>query len=168
MNPLLATIADLLVACLLVATIVTSIRLSRRIAAMKADEATMRTTILELMQATERADAAIASLRQTVVETDRSLSDRLGAAARHTERLAEEVLAGEAVIERVSKIAAISRRLRHEEDAGEIAPPVPRSSLLKPLASEPAASAPSRDDGLREAIRLARDASSRLVGGQAA
>lgn len=164
MSPFLAVAADLLVACLLVATIATSIRLSRRITAMKADEATMRATILELVQATERADVAIASLRKTVVETDQSLSDRLGAAARHTERLAEEVMAGEAVIERVSKIAAISRRLRDEETAREAAPVMPI-----PLASNaPASGRDGRDDGLRAAIQLAREASARRLGGQAA
>lgn len=164
MSPLLAVAADLLVACLLVATIATSIRLSRRIAAMKADEATMRATIVELVQATERADAAIASLRRTVVETDQSLSDRLGAAARHTERLAEEVMAGEAVIERVSKIAAISRRLRDEETARETAPEMPKSAV----SHAPTAARDGRDDGLRAAIKLARDASLRRLGGQAA
>ena len=154
MSSFLSVAADLLVACLLVVTITTSLRLSRRIAAMKADEGAMRETIAELLAATEKADAAIATLKTTVVESERALSDRLGAAARHAERLSQEVTAGEAVIERVSRIAAISRRLR-EQDEGRPEPPR-------------AASAPAAEDGLRAAIRLARDAASRRVGGRAA
>lgn len=164
MSPFLSVTADLLVACLLVVTIVTSVRLSRRITAMKADEGAMRTTILELMAATERADGAIAALRATVVDSERTLADRLGAAARHTERLAQEVLAGEAVIERVSRIAAISRRLRVEE--GQSAAPEPFPEPVQ----EPARPElpPATDDNLRAAIRLAREVASRRIGGRAA
>ena len=156
MSPLLAVAADLLVACLLVVTIVTSVRLSRRIRAMKADEGAMRATITELMLATEKADAAIAGLRATVIESEQALADRLGAAARHTERLAHEVAAGEAIIERVSRIAAISRRLRSEdgEDAPARAEPAP---VPVPVA------APAENDGLRAAIRLARDVAERAA-----
>lgn len=154
MSPFLAIAADLLVACLLVVTIVTSMRLSRKIAAMKADEGAMRATITELMVAAEKADTAIAALRATVVESERTLSDRLGAAARHTERLAQEVSAGEAVIERVSRIAAISRRLRNEEGDETLAvPPV------RPLLPEPPPLATA--DSLRAAIKLARDVAER-------
>lgn len=164
MSPFLAIAADLLVACLLVVTIVTSIRLSRKIAVMKADEGAMRTTITELVLATERADAAIGALRATVLESERTLSDRLGAAARHTERLAQEVSAGEAVIERVSRIAAISRRLRSEDGEDVAAVPPVRAVLAEPAA-------PVAEDGLRAAIRLARDVaerSARRIGERAA
>jgi hypothetical protein len=148
MSPFLATVADLLVASLLLVTIVTSVRLSRRITAMKAGEEGMRRTIAELIAATQKADLAIGALKATVVDSERTLADRLGAAARHTERLAQEVQAGEAVIERVSKIADISRRLSSEEaDPGRAAP----SALPTP----------DRDAGLRAAIRLARDVAER-------
>ena len=171
MSPFLAVAADLLVACLLVVAIATSIRLSRRIAAMKADEAALRATVTELVLATEKADAAIGALRATVLESERTLSDRLGAAARHTERLAKEVMAGEAVIERVSKIADISRRLRGEEGAPGARAPVPVPASPEMPAFDPRAPLredDARDDGLRAAIRLARDAASRRVGGRAA
>lgn len=165
MSSFLAIAADLLVACLLVVTIVTSIRLSRKIAVMKADESAMRTTITELVVATEKADMAIGALRATVLESERTLSDRLGAAARHTERLAQEVSAGEAVIERVSRIAAISRRLRSEDgDEPPVAAPV-RALLVEPTP------APVPEDSLRAAIRLARDVaerSARRIGERAA
>jgi predicted component of type VI protein secretion system len=163
MSPLIAVAADLLVGCLLVATIATSVRLSRRLAAMKAGEDTMRATIAELVTATEKADAAIAGLRATVLDSERALADRLGAAARHTERLSKEVMAGEAVIERVSKIAAISRRLSSEEAARSA--PSAAGPLVEPVREPP----PSRaEDGLRAAIRLARDVAEGRIGGRAA
>ena len=55
--------ADALVAILLTATIVTSVRLSRRISGLKADEAAMRKTIGDLVAASAAAERAIAGLR---------------------------------------------------------------------------------------------------------
>ena len=55
MSTALVIVADVLVAILLVATIMSSVRLSRRIAGMKADEPAMRATIAELVAATENA-----------------------------------------------------------------------------------------------------------------
>jgi hypothetical protein len=162
MSPFVSILADLLVGCLLVACIVTSVRLSRRMAAMKADEGAMRQTVTELVLATQKADAAIAALRATVTESEQALADRLGAAARHTERLAQEVLAGEAVIERVSRIAAISRRLASEEAAAQmpepVAAPVPAPAAAPSVAPELKV---VPGDSLRAAIRLAREAASR-------
>ena len=51
--------ADILVAVLLAATIVTSLRLSRRIGQMKGDEAALRQTIGDLMVATGTAERAM-------------------------------------------------------------------------------------------------------------
>jgi len=164
MSTFLSVAADLLVACLLVACIVTSVRLSRRIAAMKADEGAMRATIVELVAASDRAETAIAALRATVVDSERALADRLNAAARHTERLAQEVLAGEAVIERVTRIAAISRRLRAEQERDFAPEPAPEAAPEPVRAEAP----PVAEDGLRTAIRLAREVASRRIGGRAA
>ncbi|MFC6047774.1 glutamyl-tRNA reductase, partial [Methylobacterium hispanicum] len=60
MSTLVTLLADGLVAVLLVATIVSSLRLSRRIAQMKADEAAFRRTIGDLMAASATAERAIA------------------------------------------------------------------------------------------------------------
>jgi uncharacterized membrane protein len=51
----LAIAVDLLVAVLLVATIVSSVRLSQRMSRMRADESAMRTTIADLVLATDTA-----------------------------------------------------------------------------------------------------------------
>jgi hypothetical protein len=137
--------------------IVTSTRLSRRMARLKADEAAMRSTIGELLAATDSAERAIAALRATVAESDRTLSERLGAAAHHSSRLAEQVSAGESVISRVVQIAAMSSRLRAEE-APHVPAPVP-----VPAAPVPAAVAPEPRDGLRATMEAARQLAARAA-----
>lgn len=102
--------ADLLVAVLLVATIATSVRLSRNIAKLKADEAAMRATIGELLAATDSAQRAVAGLRTTLSECDRSLSERIEAAERQTDKLARAITAGESVMGGINHIVQSARR----------------------------------------------------------
>lgn len=141
MSQAVTVAADLLVAVLLVATIATSVRLSRRLALLKADESAMRSTIGELLAATDSAERAIAALRATVQDSDRTLADRLAAAARHSSALADQVSAGETVISRVADIAAMSARL-----------------------GEPAAApAPAPREGLRHTMAAAREIAARAA-----
>ena len=114
--------ADLLVAVLLAATIVTSLRLSRRIGQLKGDEAALRSTIGDLMVATHNAERAITGLRSALDECDRTLADRIQAAQSCTATLAGGVEAGEAVL---SRIAAIVSGARH-------APAAPRPVEKRP------------------------------------
>ena len=105
----IALVADVLVAVLLVATIVTCIVLSRRIERLKSDETAMRRTIGELMAATDSAERAISGLKQTVTTCDKTLGERLRTAERYAADLASQVQAGEQVMERISKIVEASR-----------------------------------------------------------
>jgi hypothetical protein len=106
---------DLLVAVLLVATIVTSIGLSRRVARMKADEASMRTTIGDLVIATDSAERAVATLRATLGDCDRTLGERLRSAQHYSADLADRVQAGETVVARIAQIVESSRRVTTED-----------------------------------------------------
>ena len=63
MSSAINTLADCLLAVLLVATIASCVALSRRITRLKSDESAMRKTVGELMLATETAERAIAGLR---------------------------------------------------------------------------------------------------------
>lgn len=110
MSPFIAMAADLLIAVLLVATILTCLRLSRRMAALKSDEAAMRATIGELMAATDAAERAISGLRLVVGEGDRNVSERLRVAERCAADLNARVAAGEGVIARLEQIASASRK----------------------------------------------------------
>jgi Domain of unknown function (DUF6468) len=111
MSPIITVVADLLVAVLLTATIVTSMRLSQRITRLKADEAAMRQTIGELMLSTETAERAIAGLRTTLGDCDRTLAERLRTAERYAADLSEQVEAGNAVMNRIAQIVESTRKV---------------------------------------------------------
>ncbi|MER2265509.1 DUF6468 domain-containing protein [Methylobacterium oxalidis] len=106
MSIFVTLLADVLVAVLLVATIATSIRLSRRIAQLKGDETALRQTIGDLMVATSNAERAIVGLRGALAECDRTLAERLGTAERYAADIAAQVEAGQGVIARIGAIVA--------------------------------------------------------------
>ena len=111
MSGYLVFMADVLVALLLVATILSSVRLSRRIANLKADEAAMRATIGELLAASDAAERAVAGLRTTVAECDRDLAERIEMAHRHAQDLGKVINAGEKVMGGIEHIVETTRRL---------------------------------------------------------
>jgi hypothetical protein len=71
----------------------------------------MRRTVTELMLATETAERAIAGLRTTLGECDRTLAERLRTAERYAADLAVQVAAGEVVIDRIAQIVDSSRQI---------------------------------------------------------
>ncbi|MDP4004002.1 DUF6468 domain-containing protein [Methylobacterium sp. NEAU K] len=113
--------ADILVAVLLAVTIVSSLRLSRRISQLKGDEAALRQTIGDLMVATGTAERAIAGLRAAIDDGDRTLTTRIEAASARSAELAAQVAAGETV---VARIGAIVAQMRATPVRAE--PPAPR------------------------------------------
>lgn len=124
---------DLLVAVLLAATIVTSLRLSKRIGQLKGDEAALRSTIGDLMVATHNAERAITGLRSALDECDRTLADRIQAAQACSTTLAGGVEAGEAVLSRIAAIVSGAR---------SAAAPRPVEARPEPKAQEPARPTP--------------------------
>ncbi|WP_332684961.1 DUF6468 domain-containing protein [Bosea sp. (in: a-proteobacteria)] len=97
-------IADALVACLLVATILTCYVLAKRIERLKADESAMRQTIGALIAATDTAERAIAGLKLTLGDCDRTLAERLRTAERYAADLAAQIEAGQGVMDRITQI----------------------------------------------------------------
>ena len=122
MNSTVVLLAEALVAVLLVATIISSVRLSRRIARLKADEAAMRATIGELLAATEAAERAVAGLRTTLAECDRDLADRIEVAQRQVQELGRASAAGEKVMGRLDRVFDATRRALHSHQGPPIAP----------------------------------------------
>jgi hypothetical protein len=123
-------IADVLVACLLVATIVTCFILTKRIERLKADEAGMRQTVGALITATDNAERAIAGLKSTLGDCDRTLEERLRTAERYAADLAAQVEAGQAVMERIGKIVSTANLVGAKPaPAEEPAAPTPVSRL---------------------------------------
>lgn len=136
--------ADALVAILLAATIVTSLRLSRRISGLKADESAMRKTIGDLVVASATAERAIAGLRAALDECDRGLTERIDGAERAAIDLAAHVEAGEGVIARIGAIVT------------QAAPPAKVAAKdTARVAAKPAAAPPPVSNGERLDVALA-------------
>lgn len=123
-------IADALVASLLVATIITCYVLAKRIERLKADEAGMRQTVGALVTATDNAERAIAGLKSTLGDCDRTLEERLRTAERYAADLAAQVEAGQAVMERIGQIVSAATLVGAKEVPVEApAAPAPVSRL---------------------------------------
>lgn len=122
-------IADVLVASLLVATIITCFILTKRIERLKTDEAGMRQTVGALITATDNAERAIAGLKSTLGDCDRTLEERLRTAERYAADLAAQVEAGQAVMERIGQIVSAATLVGSKEPMVEtpaVPPPVSR------------------------------------------
>ncbi|KNY20614.1 DUF6468 domain-containing protein [Methylobacterium sp. ARG-1] len=131
--------ADILVAVLLAATIVTCLRLSRRISQLKGDEAALRQTIGDLMVATGTAERAIAGLRSAIDDGDRTLTTRIDAATARAAELAAQVEAGETVVMRIGAIVAQMRAAPVRSEP----PPAPRPVPEAPAAQRPEPASPN-------------------------
>jgi hypothetical protein len=107
------------VAVLLVVTIGYCFLLDRRLRRFRADENLLKATIGELITATEIAERAIAGLKITVRECDQNLGDRLRTAERFCADIEQQIAAGDAVLRRLSQIAAAGR------PAPAVPPPAP-------------------------------------------
>ena len=87
-----------LVAILLLVTIGYCVVLNGRLKRLKADEQALKATISELITATEIAGRAVAGLKTTAQEADRTLGERLRAAERLSADLDRQLRGGEAML----------------------------------------------------------------------
>ncbi len=122
-------IADALVASLLVATIITCYVLAKRIERMKADEAGMRQTVGALIAATDTAERAIAGLKLTLGDCDRTLAERLQTAERYAADLAAQIEAGQVVMDRIGQIVSAAAMVAPKEAEAATPAPAPVSRL---------------------------------------
>jgi hypothetical protein len=100
-------IIESLVAILLMFTILYCLRLNNSIKRLKGQEKTLKATIAELITATDTAERAIAGLKMTVNEADKTLGERLRAAEKFSADIAQQLEGGETVLNRLAQIAAI-------------------------------------------------------------
>ncbi len=87
-----------LVAILLLLTIGYCVVLNSRLKRLKADEQALKATISELITATEIAGRAVAGLKATAQDCDRTLGERLKAAERLSADLDRQIRGGEAML----------------------------------------------------------------------
>src|SRR5271170_5460251 len=98
-----------LVAILLILTIGYCMLLNARLKRLKADEHSLKATIAELITATEIAERAIGGLKHTVRDVNENLGDQLASATEMAEQLKLQLVEGENVVRRLSKIATAAR-----------------------------------------------------------
>ena len=109
MSHLFGLVIESLVAILLMLTIGYCALLNRRLKRLKADEASMRGMIAELVTATEIAERAIGGLKVTVRECDENLGNQLTTGTALSANLARQVTAGNEILNRLSQIALAAR-----------------------------------------------------------
>jgi hypothetical protein len=107
MSALLPLTIEGLVAILLLLTILYCVRLNGQLKRLKADEGAMKTTIAELITATDKAERAIAGLKGMVQETDQTLNESLIAAQRFSTEIAGQIEAGSEILGRLIQIAGV-------------------------------------------------------------
>jgi hypothetical protein len=141
MNNLFGLTIESLVAVLLLLTILYCARLNSRLKLLKADERTMKTTIAELVLATENAERAIGGLNATLREAEDTLSVQLRNADIFNLAMEENLKAGEEVLNRLRKIAYAGTILdRGGETKTEPAPRSGANPARQPQEAEVAAS----------------------------
>lgn len=148
-------IADVLVGCLLVATIVTCYVLSKRIERLKTDEAAMRQTIGALVAATDTAERAITGLKNTLGDCDRTLAERLLTAERYAADLAAQIEAGQGVMERIGQIVGAAQLVAPKAAPVAVAEAAPEPTVATRMATAADAAAAIR---ARAARRLGSQA----------
>jgi hypothetical protein len=109
-------IVEGMVAVLLLLTIGYCIVLNSRLKSLKADEQVLKATISELITATEIAERAIAGLKLTVRDCDQSLGERLRTAERYSAEIARQLDDGEALLDRLTRIALAGRTANDAPD----------------------------------------------------
>ena len=129
MNHAIGVAIESLVAVLLLLTIGYCMLLNARLKRLKADESSLKATIGELITATEIAERAISGLKLTVRDVNEHLGDQLASATDISHQLKNQLVEGDSVIRRLSKIAIAARPAVSAEAAA------PRTSTAKAVAA---------------------------------
>ena len=124
MSHIVGLMIESTVAVLLMVTIGYCVTLNKRLLRLKADEMSLKATISELITATEIAERAVGGLKVTVRDCDRELGERLHAAEKFSASIAEQLAAGEGILNRLSRIANAAK---------PAAPEVPAVPVMRQL-----------------------------------
>ena len=118
-----------LVAILLMVTIGYCMLLNARLKRLKADEHSLKATIGELITATEIAERAIGGLKHTVRDVNENLGNQLTSAAQLSQQLKKQLVEGDDVLRRLSRIVVAARPALEPE------PAAPRVSAANAVAA---------------------------------
>jgi chromosome segregation ATPase len=143
MNHSFGIAIESLVAILLMLTIGYCMLLNSRLKRLKADEHSLKATIAELITATEIAERAIGGLKHTVRDVNENLGNQLTSAEQLSQQLKKQLVQGDDVFRRLSRIAIAAR------PAAVAEPEAPAVSPAKAVAAAAQAfSDRRRSDGL--------------------
>jgi hypothetical protein len=156
----LALIIESLVAILLMITIWYCVSLNKRLIRLRADEHALKATISELITATEIAERAIGGLKLAVRDVNENLGNQMGAATQMSEQLKRQLMEGDHVVRRLSRIASAARPL----SAALEAEPEPAPIVVSTPAPKPAP-APAPVTGARAVAAAAQAFSERRRSG---
>ncbi|MEM8796424.1 MAG: DUF6468 domain-containing protein [Pseudomonadota bacterium] len=98
-----------LIIVLLIATIAYCALLSSRLKRLKSDESGLRSTIAELLTATELAERAIKSLKGAAMENQKTLGNQVRDAQRLTVDLREKLEEGDRLMEKLVAITSVAQ-----------------------------------------------------------
>ncbi|WP_068314569.1 DUF6468 domain-containing protein [Polycladidibacter hongkongensis] len=154
----LGLIVECVVAVLLVVTIGYCYVLNKRLKCLRADEASLRATIAELVTATEIAERAILGLKSTAGNADRTLGARLGEAEEVSRKLSNQLQGGEDVLERIGSVAASAQAVAPQAGVSQPAP----TQAPEPAAVQPVDEMPARKKVTGDLCRAANETASRL------
>ena len=123
----LGMMIEALVALLLIVTIGYCMLLNARLKRLKADEHSLKAVIGELITATEIAERAIGGLKLTVRDVNEHLGSQIAAATEMSEYLKQQLVEGDQVVRRLSRIAIAARPLGAAAE-----PEAPKASARAP------------------------------------
>ncbi|MGL4636750.1 MAG: DUF6468 domain-containing protein [Beijerinckiaceae bacterium] len=133
MSSVFGLLIELAVIVLLGFTVTYCIILDRRLQRLRADETSMRQTVVDLGMATERAERAIDSLRTTLAECDKTLGERVRAAESASTELNDCIKSGDEVLGRIGRIVTSAKKA--VADAETRVPVEPSSNLSETVAA---------------------------------
>jgi Domain of unknown function (DUF6468) len=110
MGSMIGLVIEFAVVILLGFTVTYCIILDRRLQHLRADEKSMRQTVVDLGLATERAERAIDGLRQAHADCDNTLGERLRVAENTSADLNDSIKSGDEVLDRISRIVSTAKR----------------------------------------------------------
>lgn len=112
----LGIVVEALVTVLLATTIAYCVVLNQRLKRLHADRDQLRKMVVDLVQATELAHAAIHELKTTALEADTRLQKQLFEAERFGIELANHVTAGQQIMDKIARITSVARHGQPMED----------------------------------------------------
>jgi Domain of unknown function (DUF6468) len=116
MGSVIGVVIEFAVVVLLGFTVAYCIILDRRLQRLRADETSMRQTVVDLGLATERAERAIDGLRQAHADCDRTLGERLRAAESASAELGDSIKSGDEVLGRIGRIVSTAKQAVSEAE----------------------------------------------------